>query len=69
MPWREIGNIKTLGDLRRAVNENLKDMNDETEISFMNDVPLGFNEVFTLYSGVDISYSSNSLLFYATNKD
>ncbi len=58
MPERITGNkIKTLGDLRKFVNEDLKDLGDNYELN----IDGGFRYDVTLVADCDISYSSESL--------
>ena len=58
MPERITGvKIKTLGDLRKFVNEDLKDLGDNYELS----IDGGFQYDVTLVADCDISYSSESL--------
>lgn len=58
MPERITGKkIKTLGELRKFINEDLKDLQDNYELS----IDGGFQYDVTLIADCSISYSSKSL--------
>ena len=58
MPERITGKkIKTLGELRKFINEDLKDLQDNYELS----IDGGFQYDVTLVADCSISYSSKSL--------
>ena len=58
MPERLTGKkIKTLGELRKFINEDLKDLQDSYELSING----GFQYDVTLIADCSISYSSKSL--------
>jgi hypothetical protein len=58
MPERITGKkIKTLGELRKFINEDLKDLQDSYEL----DIDGGFQYDVTLIADCSISYSEKSL--------
>jgi hypothetical protein len=58
MPERITGKkIKTLGELRKFINEDLKDLQDNYELS----IDGGFQYDVTLVADCSISYSEKSL--------